>query len=114
MQTLPTLVHYLLRNTEQYSDRVAMRHKDLGIWREWSWADVCNEVQNFSLGLAELGVNPGDRVAIIGANRPRLYWSFAAIQALGAIPVPMYADAVADEMVFVLEHAAVRLSLIHI
>ena len=111
MQTLPTLVHYLLRNTEQYSNRVAMRHKDLGIWREWNWADVCNEVQNFSLGLAELGVNPGDRVAIIGANRPRLYWSFAAIQALGAIPVPMYADAVADEMVFVLEHAAVRFAI---
>lgn len=111
MQTLPSLPHYLLRNAEQYAERVAMRHKDLGIWREWNWADVCSEVQSYALGLKELGLNPGDRVAIIGGNRPKLYWSFSAIQSLGAIPVPMYADSVADEMVYVLEHAAVRFAI---
>lgn len=111
MQTLPSLPHYLLRNAEQYDNRVAMRHKDLGIWREWTWANVCSEVQNYSIGLLELGIKPGDKVAIIGANRPKLYWSFSAIQALGAIPVPMYSDAVADEMVFVLEHAGVRFAI---
>lgn len=88
-----------------------MRHKDLGIWRQWSWSSVCDEVQNYALGLRELGLEPGDKVAIIGANRPRLYWSFAAIQSLGGIPVPMYADAVADEMVYVLEHAGVRFAV---
>ncbi len=111
MQTLPSLPHYLIRNAEQYADRVAMRHKDLGIWREWTWASVCNEVQCFALGLKELGVKPGDKVAIIGANRPKLYWSFSAIQSIGAIPVPMYSDAVADEMVYVLEHAGVRFAI---
>ncbi|MGQ7844938.1 AMP-dependent synthetase/ligase [Granulosicoccus sp. 3-233] len=107
MQSLPSLPHYLLRNAEQYADHVAMRHKDLGIWHEWSWADVCTQVQTYALGLQELGLQKGDKVAIIGSNRPKLYWSFAAIQSIGGIPVPMYADAVAEEMVYVLEHAGV-------
>ena len=111
MQTLPSLPHYLLRNAEQFADHVAMRHKDLGIWHEWTWAKACTEVQNYALGLKELGLQAGDKVAIIGSNRPRLYWSFAAIQSIGAVPVPMYADAVAEEMVFVLEHAGVRFAV---
>ena len=111
MQTLPSLPHYLLRNAELHAKRVAMRHKDLGIWREWTWAAVCAEVQAFSIGLLELGLKPGDKVAIIGANRPKLYWSFSAIQSIGGIPVPMYSDAVADEMVYVLEHADVRFAI---
>jgi len=111
MQTLPSLPHYLLRNAELHAKRVAMRHKDLGIWREWTWAAVCAEVQAFSIGLLELGLKPGDKVAIIGANRPKLYWSFSAIQSIGGIPVPIYSDAVADEMVYVLEHAGVRFAI---
>ncbi|MFK7860300.1 MAG: long-chain fatty acid--CoA ligase [Granulosicoccus sp.] len=111
MQTLPSLPHYLLRNADQYAGRVAMRHKDLGIWREWTWREVCDEVQAYAIGLQELGLQPGDKVAIIGANRPKLYWSFSAIQSIGAIPVPMYSDSVADEMVFVLEHAGVRFAI---
>ncbi|MBX2884683.1 MAG: AMP-binding protein [Granulosicoccus sp.] len=111
MQTLPSLPHYLLRNAEQYGDLVAMRHKDLGIWCEWTWAEVYREVRDYAIGLQALGLKPGEKVAIIGSNRPRLYWSFAAIQSIGAIPVPMYADSVADEMVFVLEHAGVRFAV---
>lgn len=111
MQTLPSLPHYLLRNAEQYANRIAMRHKDLGIWREWSWADVCAEVQAYAIGLKEMGLQPGDKVAIIGGNRPRLYWSFAAIQSVGAIPVPVYSESVAEEMVYVLEHAGVRFAV---
>jgi len=88
-----------------------MRHKDLGIWKEWNWEQVCEEVQRFAIGLKDLGFKPGDKVAIIGANRPRLYWSFAAIQSIGAIPIPMYSDSVAEEMVYVLEHAGVRFAI---
>lgn len=111
MQSLPSLPHYLLRNAEQYAERVAMRHKDLGIWHEWTWDEVCTQVQAYALGLKELGLQEGDKVAIIGNNRPRLYWSFAAIQSIGGVPVPMYADAVAEEMVYVLEHAGVRFAV---
>lgn len=111
MQTLPSLPHYLLRNSEQFPTRAAMRHKDLGIWKEWSWVDVCHEVQRFAIGLKDLGFMPGDKVAIIGANRPNLYWSFAAVQSIGAIPIPMYSDSVAEEMVYVLEHAGVKFAV---
>ena len=108
---LPSMPHYLLRNAEQFGDRVAMRHKDLGIWREWTWSELLNEIQLFSLGLLEQGLQPGQKVAIVGGNRPRLYWTFAAVQALGAVPVPVYADSVADEMVFVLQHAGIRFAV---
>lgn len=108
---LPSLPHYLLRNAEIHGGEIAMRHKDLGIWREWSWREMLDEIEAFSLGLVELGLAAGDRVAIVGANRPRLYWAFAAVQSAGGIPVPVYADSVAEEMVYVLEHAGVRMAL---
>ena len=102
--TFPKL---LLRNARIYGDRPAMREKDLGIWQSWTWADVLDEVKRFSIGLKQLGIGPGDKVAIVGDNRPRLYWSMCALQALGAIPIPVYQDSVAEEMGFVLEHAGV-------
>jgi len=111
MQTLPSLPHYLLRNAEVRGGQVAMRHKELGIWREWNWRQMLDEIETFSLGLLALGLAPGDRVAIVGANRPRLYWTFAAVQAALGVPVPVYADSVADEMVYVLEHAGVRFAI---
>ena len=89
-----------------------MRHKDLGIWQSWTWAQVLDEVRAFSVGLAELGLKRGDKFAIIGSNRPRLYWAMCAGQALGAVPVPIYADSVADEMAYVLEHAEVTLAVV--
>lgn len=110
-QVMPSFPHYLLRNAERFHERVAMRHKDLGIWNEWTWPQLLSEVQRFSLGLAQLGVVKGDKVAIIGNNRPRLYWSFCAIQALGAVPVPVYADSVAEEMGYVLDHAEIRYAI---
>ena len=102
--TFPKL---LLRNVAIRGDRPAMREKDLGIWQVWSWAQVLDEIRPFTLGLAELGIARGDKVAIIGQNRPRLYWSMCAIQALGGVPVPLYADSVAEEMAYVLAHAEV-------
>ncbi|MDE1973541.1 MAG: AMP-binding protein [Hyphomicrobiales bacterium] len=89
-----------------------MRHKDLGIWQTWTWAQVLDEVRAFSIGLGELGLKRGDKFTIIGTNRPRLYWAMCAGQALGAIPVPVYADAVAEEMAYVLAHAEVTLAVV--
>jgi len=102
-----TFPQFLLLNEQRFGSIPAMRHKDGGIWRSWNWAELCDEIRAYSLGLRELGLKAGDRVAIIGQNRPRLYWTFCAVQALGAIPVPVYADSVADEMVYVLNHAEV-------
>ena len=89
-----------------------MRHKDLGIWQSWTWAQMLDEVRAFSVGLEELGLKRGDKFAIIGGNRPRLYWAMCAGQALGAVPVPIYADSVADEMAYVLEHAEVTVAVV--
>lgn len=105
---LDTFPKCLVRNAEKFGNRAAMRHKYLGIWQTWTWADLLREIQHYSLGLHSLGVGSGDKVAVIGSNRPRLYWSFAAVQALGAVPVPVYAESVAEEMQYVLEHAEVE------
>src|ERR1700730_1521560 len=89
-----------------------MRQKDLGIWQTWTWAQMLDEVRAFSLGLAELGLKRGATFSVVGANRPRLYWAMCAGQALGAVPVPIYADSVADEMAFVLDHAEVTIAVV--
>jgi long-chain acyl-CoA synthetase len=103
--TFPKL---LIRNANIYGSRPAMRHKDYGIWQTWTWAQVLDIVRAYAVGLQRLGLKRGETIAIVGGNRPKLYWSVMAAQMLGAIPVPVYADAVAEELAFVLAHADVR------
>ncbi|MGE0847790.1 MAG: AMP-binding protein, partial [Flavobacteriaceae bacterium] len=109
---LDTFPKLLLRNAKKFAGRPAMREKDLGIWREWTWAEMADEIRALALGLRGLGVKRGDRIAIVGDNRPRLYWTFAAAQALGAVPVPMYQDSVAEEMGYVVEHAEISFAVV--
>ncbi len=89
-----------------------MREKDLGIWQSWTWAQAADEVRALACGLASQGFRRGMNLAIIGDNRPRLYWSFAAAQCLGGVPVPMYQDAVAQELLFVLENAQIEYAIV--
>lgn len=107
--TFPKL---LMRNARLFGARPSMRHKDLGVWQTWTWGEVLEIVRAYATGLHRLGVRRGETVAIVGSNRPRLYWSVMAAQTLGAIPVPVYADAVANELSFVLAHADVRFALV--
>jgi long-chain acyl-CoA synthetase len=107
--TFPKL---LIRNAVRYADRPAYRHKDLGIWQVWTWPQVLDEVRAFSVGLSKLGLKRDDKLAIIGSNRPRLYWAMCAAQALGAVPVPIYADSVAEEMAYILDHAEVTMAVV--
>jgi len=109
---LDTFPKFLLHNAQKFGARSAMRHKDFGIWQTWSWSEMLEEVRKFSIGLQSIGVKRGDKIAVVGSNRPRLYWSFSAIQALGAVPIPVYADSVAEEMVYVLQHAEVRFAIV--
>ena len=106
--TLPKL---LLENARKFADRPAIREKDLGIWQTWTWAETAREVRATACGLAALGLRRGESVAVIGDNRPRLYWAITAAQALGAVPVPLYQDAVASEMQYVLEDADIRFAV---
>jgi long-chain acyl-CoA synthetase len=106
--SLDTFPKLLVRNAAQFSSRAAFRHKDLGIWQTWTWAQVAKIVRACAAGLHRLGLRPGDRIAVVGANRPKLYWTIMAAQALRAIPVPVYSDAVADELAFVLAHGEAK------
>jgi long-chain acyl-CoA synthetase len=106
--TFPKL---LLHHAAVRGDRPACREKNYGIWVSSTWAQVRQEVEALACGLAAMGFRRGDKLAIIGDNRPRLYWAIAATQALGGIPVPVYQDSIADEMAFVLDHAEIRFAV---
>ena len=107
-----TFPRLLLHQAKVRPDRPAFREKDLGIWQTWSWAQVADEVRSLACGLAAQGFRRGDRLAVIGDNRPRLYWAMMAAQALGGVPVPLYQDAVAGEMVFVLQDADIGFAVV--
>jgi len=102
----------LLQHARKQGNRTAIREKDLGIWQSWTWAQVADEVRALACGLAAHGFRRGMNLAIIGDNRPRLYWSFAAAQCLGGVPVPMYQDAVAQELLFVLDNAEIEYAIV--
>ena len=103
--TFPKLI---LHHARVRSERPAIREKDLGIWQTWTWSQVAREVRALACGLAASGLARGERVAIVGDNRPRLYWAMAAVQSLGGIPVPLYQDAVAEEMAYPIQQAEIR------
>ncbi len=106
MQT--TFPRLLMQHAAQRPQAPAMREKEYGIWQTWSWARAAEDVRLMSCGLAALGFQPGQNLAIIGDNRPHLYQAFIAAQSLRGVPVPMYQDAIASEMAFVLQDAEIR------
>ena len=108
---LDTLPKLLLHHAAVRPSRPAIREKDFGIWQTWTWRQSLEEVRALTCGFATLGVKRGDKVAVIGDNRPQLYWSMMAAQCLGAIPVPIYQDSNAGEMEFVLQHAEARFAV---
>ena len=90
----------------------AIREKDLGIWQSWTWQQMQQEVSEVAAGLLHAGLQRGQHLAIIGENRPRLYFTMTAVQCLGAIPVPMYQDAAAAEMAFVFDNAEIHFAVV--
>ncbi len=109
LDTFPKLVRH---NAQRLPRKVAVREKDYGIWQAYTWSDYFEQVRLIALGLAALGFQRGDRAAIVGDNRPQLYWAVAAVQALGGIPVPLYQDAIEREMEYILDHAEVRFAVV--
>jgi long-chain acyl-CoA synthetase len=102
-----TLPRLLQRNARERKDRPAIREKDRGIWQTYTWGDYLDQTRDFALGLAALGFARGEKLSVIGDNRPRLYWAQVAAQCLGGIPVPVYQDSIAKELVYVWNHADV-------
>ncbi|PAU96667.1 long-chain fatty acid--CoA ligase [Paracoccus salipaludis] len=105
LRSIPAL---LARNAATLGNRPAYREKEFGIWQCWTWSQAQEEIRALAMGFLALGLNRGDHVAIIGRNRPAHYWSMVAAQMCGAVPVPLYQDAVASEMAYVLGHSGAR------
>ncbi|MBV8191734.1 MAG: AMP-binding protein, partial [Alphaproteobacteria bacterium] len=103
--TFPKL---LLARARSGPTRPAYREKEYGIWQTYDWAHVAREVAELAAGLSQLGFSRGEKLLVIGDNRPRLYWAMCAAQCLGGVPVPVYQDSVADELAYVIEHAGAR------
>ncbi len=98
----------MARNATALANRAAYREKEFGIWQTWTWAEAHSETRALAMGFLALGLNKGDFVAIVGRNRPALYWAMIAAEMCGAVPVPLYQDAGADEMSYVMEHCGAR------
>lgn len=109
---MPTFPRRLLQHGSVRADKPAFREKHLGIWQTWTWSQVNDEVRALACGLAALGFQRGMNLAIIGDNRPRLYWAMLAAQSLGGVPVPLYQDAPAADMAYVLEDAQIRYAIV--
>ena len=107
----PTFPRLLQAHAQARPNAPAVREKDLGIWQTWSWSDTAKEVREIACGLASLGFKPFDNLAIVGANRPHLYMAVVAAQSLRGVPVPLYQDAVAGEMVFMLDDASIEFAI---
>lgn len=106
--TFPKLLAGLAR---ERAHQPAYREKEYGIWQTYDWAHVAREVTLLAAGLAELGFGRGERLIVVGDNRPKLYWSMAAAQSLGGVPVPVYQDSVTEELAYVVEHAGARYAI---
>jgi len=102
-----TLPQLLRKNAGSLPGKTAMREKDRGIWQPYSWPRYWDETRDLALGLAAAGFGAGDKLAVIGENRPRLYFAQLAAMCLGGIAVPAYQDAIAAELAYVLDHAEV-------
>jgi long-chain acyl-CoA synthetase len=106
-----TFPRLLLQHAQMRPNKPAFREKDLGIWQSWNWSQVGDEVRALACGLAAMGFRRGMNLAIIGDNRPRLYWAMAAAQCLGGIAVPLYQDAPAADMSYVLDNAGIEFAI---
>lgn len=107
-----TFPQLLLRHAQSRGQHPAFREKDLGIWQTSTWSQVADEVRALACGLAALGFKRGMNLAIVGDNRPRLYWAMSAAQCLGGVPVPLYQDAPAADMAFVLDNAEIDFAVV--
>ena len=110
MQT--TFPRLMLEHARQRPQAAALREKEYGIWQTTTWSQLATEVREIACGLAQAGLKRGQHMVVIGDNRPRLYACMLAAQSLGAVPVPLYQDAVAAEMVYPINNAEVAFAVV--
>lgn len=109
-----TLPKFFLENCRRYGNKkIAMREKDRGIWKSYTWADYYEKVKSLSLFLMNNGLEPGDKVAIIGENKPEVYWAEMAAQAARGTVVGVFADCLPSEIKYFVNHADVSFIFAH-
>ena len=109
LETVPQ--HFLRQVESRGGEEVALRQKEFGIWREFSWRASCEQARNFGLGLRELGLARGDHVATIGDNDRQYLWAYLGLQAVGGVQVGLFTDATADEAAYIIDHSDARFVL---
>ena len=109
---LDTFPKIALANAQRFAGRTAIREKDLGIWQSYTWSEYVEQARLIALGLAALGFTRGDKTAVVGDNRPALYWAMLATQSLGGVPVPLYQDSIEKELEFIVDHAGARFAVV--
>ena len=100
--TFPQILEY---NYHNYGDKLAWRQKDLGIWKEYTWRDIYDQVKCFFYGMTKLGLQRGDVIAIIGDNCSQWFWAQLAAETAGAIVTGMFVDSLPDELKYLLVHS---------
>jgi long-chain acyl-CoA synthetase len=103
-----TLPRLLMENARRLGNRVALREKDFGIWQTVTWRQFADHVRAFAMGLRALGIERGDKVAIIGDNRPEWLYAELAAQAIGGASIGIYQDSVAEEVRYLVEASDAR------
>ena len=109
LETVPQ--HFLRQVDARGAGEVALRQKEFGIWREFSWRESCEQVRNFGLGLQALGLARGDHVATIGDNDRQYLWAYLGLQAVGGVQVGLFTDATAEEAAYIIDHSDARFVL---
>lgn len=112
MGAADTFPRLLAKHARERPHHPALREKDLGIWQTWTWGQTAQVVRELAAGLHAMGFKRGDHLAIVGENRPRLYFAMMAVQSLGGVPVPLYQDAIAAEIVYVFENAEIEFAIV--
>ena len=110
---LETLPQVLRENFNKYGNRVAMRVKDRGIWQEYTWEDYYQKVRHFCLGLISLGLQKGDKVSILGENKPEWFWAELAVQSAGGAAVGIFTDCLPGEIKYYVEHSDSTFVVVH-
>lgn len=113
MENIDTIPKIIKHNSEKWGDRIGIAKKDFGIWQTYTWREYYEKVKYLSLGLISLGLEPGDRVCIIGDNEPEWFWGEFATQAAGGIPTGIFVDSIPSEVKYIAEHSDAKFAIVN-
>jgi long-chain acyl-CoA synthetase len=96
-------------NAKEHGNAIALREKDFGLWRVFSWNDYQTRVRDFTLGMVELGIKRGDVIGIIGDNRPDWVAAEIAAHAIGGMSLGMYRESLPEEVLYLLTYGETKI-----